>query len=94
VKYQLKAEADQSIAQMTNKITNDMNSAKTTDMTKLDAKLQAAKDFYDDAKNNVGTETGNYSQELVDALKQTIDTASAITNQSPQSDIDSAVKKT
>ncbi|KZL92275.1 hypothetical protein [Clostridium magnum] len=93
VKYQLKAEADQSIAQMINKITNDMNSAKTTDMTKLDAKLQAAKDFYDDAKNNVGTEVGNYLKESVDTLKQTIDTASAITNQSPQSDIDSAVKE-
>lgn len=93
VKYQLKAEADQSIAQMINKITNDMNSAKTTDMTKLDAKLQAAKDFYDDAKNNVGTEVGNYLKESVDALKQTIDTASAITNQSPQWDIDSAVKE-
>lgn len=91
VKYELKAEADQSIAQMTNKITTDMNSAKTTDMTKLDAKLQAANNFYDDAKNNVGTEAGNYSQESVDALKQTIDTASALTNQSLQSDIDNAV---
>ena len=91
VKYELKAEADKSIVQMTNKITTDMNSAKTTDITKLDAKLQAANDFYDDAKNNVGTEAGNYSNESVDDLKQTIDTASALTNQSLQSDIDNAV---
>jgi hypothetical protein len=56
VKYELKAEADQNIDQMTNKITTDMNSAKTkttADMTNLDAELQTAKAFYDDVKNNL-----------------------------------------
>lgn len=95
VKYQLKAEADQNIAQMINKITDDMNTAKTakttSDMTNLDAEIQTANDFYDEAKNNVGTAEGNYSIESVDALRQTIDMASALTNESPQWDIDNAV---
>jgi len=95
VKKQLKVDADKSIDQMTNKITTDMNTAKTTrtttDMTKLDAELQTAKDFYEDAENNVGTEEGNYSKEAVDNLKQMIDNASTLTRQSQQSDIDNAV---
>lgn len=91
VKYELKAEADQSIVQMTEKIITDMNTAKTTDVTELIAELQTANDFYDQAKDNVGTEVGNYSMESVDALKRTIDNASALTNQSPQSDVDNAV---
>lgn len=96
VKYQLKAEADKSIAEMANKITTDMNSAKTetgifSDMTKLDAELKVASDFYEVAKNNVGTEVGNYKKESVDVLKKTIDMASTLTKESLQSDIDKAV---
>lgn len=96
VKYELKAEADQDIAQMTSKITADMNKAKTetgifSDMTKLDAELKAASDFYDTAKNNVGTEVGNYTKESADALKQTIDAAGGLTKEDPQSEIDKAV---
>lgn len=93
VKIELKEQADKDIDQMTREIMDDMNSARTTkatDMTKLNAALQTAKAFYDDAKNNVGTEVGNYSRESVDALRQKIDTASTLTNQSPQSDIDNA----
>ncbi len=98
VKSQLKAEADQSIAEMTNKITADMNRAKTetgifSDMTKLDTELKVANDFYDVAKNNVGTNVDNYTKESVDTLKQTIDAASALTKESQQSDIDNAVTK-
>ena len=94
VKYQLKAEADQSIAEMTNQIITDMDKAKTetvSDMTELNTELKAAGDFYDAAKNNVGTVAGNYKKESVDALKQTIDTASALTEENLQSEIDKAV---
>ncbi|MDV3425978.1 MAG: hypothetical protein LIR50_02160 [Bacillota bacterium] len=96
VKYQLKEEADQSITEMTNKITTDMNTAKTetgifSDMTKLDAELKDANDFYDAAKNNVGTEVGNYKKDPVDALKKAIDTADSLTKEDPQSEIDKAV---
>lgn len=94
VKYELKAEADKDIGQMTKEIMDDMNSAKTTkasDMTELNAELQTANNFYEAAKNNVGTEVGNYSKESVDALKQKIDKASALTNQSPQAEINNAV---
>lgn len=96
VKYQLKAEADQSIAEMTRKITVDMNTAKTetgifSDMTELNAELKTANDFYDIAVNNVGTEIGNYKEEAVNALKQTMDAAGALTKEDLQSSIDKAV---
>ena len=96
VKKQLKEEADKSIADMVNKITADMNLAKTetgkfSDMAKLDAELKTAGEFYDSAKNNVGSEIGNYKKEALDALKKAIDPAGALTKEDLQSDIDKAV---
>lgn len=96
VKYQLKAEADQSIADMTNKINADINTAKTetgvfSDMTKLNEELTAANNFYASAEENIGTQVGNYNKEAVDALKQTISKAGALTKEDLQSDIDKAV---
>ncbi|HEX2937291.1 MAG TPA: hypothetical protein VHO66_00020 [Ruminiclostridium sp.] len=96
VKYQLKTEADKSIADMTNKINADINTAKTetgvfSDMTKLNEELTAANEFYAAAKENIGTQVGSYQKEAVDALKKTIDQASALTKEDLQSDIDKAV---
>jgi hypothetical protein len=96
VKYQLETEADNSIAEMVNKITADMNTAKSeaekySDMTELDAELKIADDFYEVAKDNIGTDIGNYKKETVDDLKQTIDTAGTLTKKDRQSDIDKAV---
>lgn len=96
VKKQLKVEADANITKMVNKITADMNLAKTetgkfSDTAKLDAELKTANDFYDSAKTNVGTAVGNYKKETVDALKKAIDTASELAKEDLQSDINKAV---
>lgn len=96
VKYQLKTEADKSIADMTNKINADITTAKTetgvfSDMTKLNGELTAANAFYTTAKDNTGTQVGNYQKEAADALKKTIDQASKLTKEDLQSDIDKAV---
>lgn len=94
VKYQLKTEADKSIADMANKINDDINTAKTqagADMTKLNEALTSANEFYAEAKNNIGTQIGNYQKEAVDALGTTIEKASALTKENLQADIDKAV---
>lgn len=92
VKKQLQKDAEVRMKAMVDEINAAMKAAKTSsDMTKLNSKLTEANNFYNREKSNVGNEEGNYSKEKMDELKKVIDSASLLTNQDPQSDIDKAV---
>lgn len=98
VKKQLQAAADKSIEEMVEKLNAALELAKTdlpveADKTQLNKKLVEANYLYEKAKDNTGTNIGEYGLAEVQALKNEIDTAKILGKYAEQSDVDAATSR-
>lgn len=94
VKKQLQKNADASIAAMLSELQKALDQVKSTagtDLTRYEASLKAAEEYYAKVKDQGGTKTGQYDQGKIDALKTTIDTSkSTISASSSQTSVNEA----
>lgn len=96
VKKTLQAEADKSQEQMIAKLNTALSEAKSnaanTDFTEYNNTLSEAKTFYNKAKNNTGTDVGNYGVNEVKNLADTITNAeNSINRTSSQASVNAQV---
>ena len=96
VKKQLKATANSNIKAMIDELNAALNKAinekpQKADISKLTAKLKEAEILYNKARDNTGTDMGQYGVLEVEDLKYEIDNAKGMDDYTPQTDIDNQV---